>query len=266
MYSLSLWTPQVGEVKVKSLLSSKLWPSAWTDTHEQLLSPPGDKTCMLWLLTEWEWKQPKVIVGDSMNNIPTHTPLVITACIRSTMGRLCFDTCLSVCPHGVYPYPIMLCNISQNAMGQTPRGGTLPGPAGGDTLQGGYPARGTLPGGTQVRYPPVRSGWGGYPVRTTEGVLTTQQVVCLLHSCRRTFLLIHSVTLMQRKWFLWELVTFNTSLWGKAWLMPGTYLGSPLEYLGITFHGSLDSLEVCDWSNPKKESCTPWKVGSLSSY
>ena len=66
MYSLSLWTPQVGEVKVKSLLSSKLWPSARTNTHEQLLSPPGDKTCMLWLLTKGEWKQPKVIVGDRL--------------------------------------------------------------------------------------------------------------------------------------------------------------------------------------------------------
>ena len=56
----------------------------------------------------------------------------------------------------------MLCNISQNAMGQTPGGGggTLPGPAGGGYLPGGegypaggYPARGVpcggaLPGGT----------------------------------------------------------------------------------------------------------------------
>ena len=58
---------------------------------------------------------------------------------------------------GGYPYPIMLCNISQNAIGQP--GGTLPGPAGG----GGYPAggggtlagRGTLAGG--VPWP------GGYP-------------------------------------------------------------------------------------------------------
>ena len=57
-------------------------------------------------------------------------------------------------PGGVYPYPIMLCNITQNSMGQTPRGGTLPGPAEG----GGYPAQGgtlprwegTLLGGTQL--------------------------------------------------------------------------------------------------------------------
>ena len=47
----------------------------------------------------------------------------------------------------------MLCNISQNAMGQ-PGGGTLPGPARGGTLARG---RGTLAGGTLVGgYP----GWG----------------------------------------------------------------------------------------------------------
>ena len=86
----------------------------------------------------------------------------------------------------------MLCNISQNAMGQTPGGGggvpcqvqpgggTLPGPAGGGTLPGpagGHPARssrggtllrgGTLPGvpslgGYPGRYAPARSG-GGVP-------------------------------------------------------------------------------------------------------
>ena len=53
----------------------------------------------------------------------------------------------------MYPYPIMLCNISQNAMGQlggyparsSRGGGTLPGPAGGGgTWPGGG---GTLPGG-----------------------------------------------------------------------------------------------------------------------
>ena len=67
---------------------------------------------------------------------------------------------------GGYPYPIMLCNISQNAMGQlggyparSSCGGTLPGPAGGYPGWGGTLARGvpwsggTLAGG----YP----GWGG---------------------------------------------------------------------------------------------------------
>ena len=86
---------------------------------------------------------------------------------------------LLVCPQGGYPYPIMLCNISQNAMGQPVGEGTLPGPAGGVPARGGYPARGypvggypvggtlpggTLPGGTQVRYPPPGPGQdGGYP-------------------------------------------------------------------------------------------------------
>ena len=72
-------------------------------------------------------------------------------------------------------------------------GGTQPGPA------GGYPARsgrgGTLPGQEGV---PCRGwGWGdqdgGYPVRTTEGVLTTRRAVCLLRSRRRTFLFLNIV-------------------------------------------------------------------------
>ena len=87
----------------------------------------------------------------------------------------------------------MLCNISQNAMGQTPRGvpsqvqpggGNLPGPARGGTLPGGYPAGG-YPGRVSPR--PGQDG-GGYPVRTTEGVLTTRRAVGLLRSRRRTFL------------------------------------------------------------------------------
>ena len=43
---------------------------------------------------------------------------------------------------------------------------------------------------THVGYPPPGPGQdgGGYPVRTTEGVLTTRRAVCPLHSRRRTFL------------------------------------------------------------------------------
>ena len=87
---------------------------------------------------------------------------------------------LFVSPHlGGYPYPIMLCNITQNAMGQTPGGGYparsswgggYPArsgrgyPAKGGTLLGvpcqGYPAGGTLAGG----YLP-----GGYPSRVPPG-------------------------------------------------------------------------------------------------
>ena len=92
---------------------------------------------------------------------------------------------LLICPQGRgYPYPIMLCNISQNAMGQPPGGGGYPARSSrGGTLVGGFPGqvhpparsgRGGYPAGgdTQVRYPPsppARSGWGrgGCPVRTT---------------------------------------------------------------------------------------------------
>ena len=61
----------------------------------------------------------------------------------------------------------MLCNISQNDMGQlggyparSSWGGTLPGPAGGGTLAGGVPWPGGYPGqgGTLAR---------GYPARGT---------------------------------------------------------------------------------------------------
>ena len=89
----------------------------------------------------------------------------------------------------------MLCNITQNAMGQTPRGVPIsynalqhyPEFHGADTWgvpcqvqpggvpcqvqpggypargypAGGYPARGTLPGGTQVGYPPSQVRIGG---------------------------------------------------------------------------------------------------------
>ena len=118
---------------------------------------------------------------------------------------------------GGYPYPIMLCNITQNAMGQTPGGGV---PVSHNALQhypechgadtgGGYPARssrgGTLPGRGTYGYPPPPAGYpppppsqvrmgGGYPVRTTEAVLTTRRAVCLLRSRRRTFLLYHLIT------------------------------------------------------------------------
>ena len=95
---------------------------------------------------------------------------IVTTRIRR-MGKVMF----SVCPHlGGYPYPIMLCNITQNSMGQTPRVGTWPGPAEGVTLLGvpcwGYPARGYPAGGYPVRRLPMygtpRPGQdGGYPSR-----------------------------------------------------------------------------------------------------
>ena len=102
--------------------------------------------------------------------------MLITARVRTTReGNVLTRVCLSV--HGGYPYPIMLCNITQNAMGQpggvpcqvqlggvpcqVQSGGTLAGgypgwevpwlggyPGRGGTLAGGYPGRGgTLAGG-----------------------------------------------------------------------------------------------------------------------
>ena len=92
---------------------------------------------------------------------------IFTARIRRIMrmGKVMF----SVCPHlgGGYPHPIMLCNISQNAMGQpggyparSSWGGTLPGPAGGVPCRGVPCQGGTLPGR-------ARGGTllGGYPSR-----------------------------------------------------------------------------------------------------
>ena len=81
-------------------------------------------------------------------------------------GNVLTRVCLSV-HRGGYPYPIMLCNISQNAMGQPggvpcqvqlggyPAWGGVP-CRGGVPCQGGYPARGdTLPRGGILL--------GGYP-------------------------------------------------------------------------------------------------------
>ena len=80
--------------------------------------------------------------------------LVITARVRSllegiVLTRVCPSTNLSV-HRGGYPYPMMLCNISQNAMRQW-RGGYSGPPLGGvpgsGTPPGGYPGPGTPPGG-----------------------------------------------------------------------------------------------------------------------
>ena len=85
----------------------------------------------------------------------------------NVLTRVCPSIHPSICPQGVgggYPYPIMLCNISQNAMGQ-PGGyparssqGGYPGQVqlGGVPWPGGIPCwgvpwpEGTLPGGTQL--------------------------------------------------------------------------------------------------------------------
>ena len=80
---------------------------------------------------------------------------MFTARVRSTregnvLTRVCPSINLSVHRGGGYPYPIMLCNISQNAMRQ----------------RGAWSGTPPVGGGTPVRYPPR----GGYPVRYPRGV------------------------------------------------------------------------------------------------
>ena len=115
---------------------------------------------------------------------------IVTARIRR-MGKVMF----SVCPHwgggGGYPYPIMLCNISQNAMGQLGGGyparssrggvpcqvqlggGTLPGPGGGVPCQvqagGGVPCQ-VQAGGVPCQVQPGGVPWpGGVPCQVQPG-------------------------------------------------------------------------------------------------
>ena len=135
-----------------------------------------------------------------IDNLGSHS--IFTARVRSTregnvLTRVCPSINLSVHRGGVpishnalqhfpecheavvggYPYPIMLCNISQNAMRQR-RGGV---PISHNALQhfpechevaGGTRVRVPPLGGTRVRYPPggvLRSGYppGGYPGQGT---------------------------------------------------------------------------------------------------
>ena len=96
--------------------------------------------------------------------------LFITARIRRMGEGNVFS--LSTFGGGGYPYPIMLCNIFQNAMGQ-PGGvphqvqpGGYPG-RGGGTLAGGVPCLGGVPwlGGTLARGGTLAGGvpWWGVP-------------------------------------------------------------------------------------------------------
>ena len=130
--------------------------------------------------------------------------IIFTARVRSTTGRYCFHRCLSVHRGGRGGYPGQ---VPPPPPGGVPGSGTppggYPGPGtplgvpGPPTPPGGVPRSRYPPGGTPIwvppqggvprsRYPPPR---GGYPGRTTEGVLTTRRAVCLLRSRRRTFLL-----------------------------------------------------------------------------
>ena len=121
-----------------------------------------------------------------------HKKSIFTNRVCSTTGRLCFDTCLSIC-------------LSTPGGGGYPgRGGVLqPGPAGGGVphlryppsdLAGGYPCW-EVP---HLGYPPpsdlagggTPAGGGGTPPQVIDGVLDTPRSVCLLCSRRRNFLVI----------------------------------------------------------------------------
>ena len=106
---------------------------------------------------------------DTIRNVILFTTMAIyqlrfhiTDRVHSTTGRLCFDTCLSVCPHRrVVPQP-------GPAREGNPAGGY---PCWGFPTSGTPPsdlARGcTLMGGTPpwVPTPPIRPGQGVYPDR-----------------------------------------------------------------------------------------------------
>ena len=95
-----------------------------------------------------------------------------------------------------YPYPIMICNITQNSMGRPlGEGGTLPGPAGrGGTLLGWVPCWG-VPcwGGTQVgqqKEYSLHGGWyascvhaGGLSSFKLNWVLERHSLVWCHHGC-----------------------------------------------------------------------------------
>ena len=129
--------------------------------------------CYFWNLTRLNFTK--------VNN---HCDPFFTDRVRSTTGRLCFDMCLS-------SHPSIRLTVPQ------------PGPAwvGG----GGTPARCSLEvyprqrwGTPLARYDRRYLRWGTPPspdrdgvpsqYRTTDGVLDTPRLVCLLRSRRRTFL------------------------------------------------------------------------------
>ena len=96
-----------------------------------------------------------------INKIYGFSVTLITDRVRSTTGRLCFDTCLSVCSWG-YPSQVQL-------GGGTP---TWSSPQGVPPTRG-YPTSGTLQPGLmgvpEVEYPPA--GMGYPPARSHRGYL-----------------------------------------------------------------------------------------------
>ena len=101
--------------------------------------------------------------------------------VRSTTGRLCFDTCLSVCPHlGGTParsrwrYPAGGCTPSwyppSDLAGGIPCRGSMPPQVPPSDLAGGYPCQGV----PHLRYPPSdlvgdTPPWEPPPIRLAGG-------------------------------------------------------------------------------------------------
>ena len=142
---------------------------------------------------------------------PSLPPAYVVRREGNVLTRVCPSICLST--GGGYPYPIMLCNISQNAMGQL-GGGTLPGPAGGGgTLagRGGTLAvrGGTLAGrgGTLARRGTLAGG-GGYPGQGGGGTQLGQHREYLLHGGRYASC-VHAGGLSWFVMFLHETVKFS---------------------------------------------------------
>ena len=120
--------------------------------------------------------------------------------------------------------------------------GQVPPRGGPGTPPGGVPGSGTPPrGGTQVRYPPR----GGYPGRTTEGVLTTRRAVCLLRSRRRTCLF--DLQFLQQDIPLFEGIISD--------LFPGVVLPKP-DY------GALET-EINKHANNLNLQAIPWFVEKI---
>ena len=117
-----------------------LWKHTYLNTHWN-----HRETCLA-VHGAWVWSHKRRFLGSLT---------LVTARVRSTregnvLTRVCPSINLSV-HRGGYPYPIMLCNISQNAMRQ-PGGYPDPPPPGGVPRSGyppggGYRGPGTPPGG-----------------------------------------------------------------------------------------------------------------------
>ena len=127
--------------------------------------------------------------------------------------------------------------------GGTLRGGTLAGgvpwqgvpcrglPCRGGTLPGGYPAR----GGTQVRYPPARSGWGGTQLgQHREYLLHGGRYASCVHAGGLSCFKIASIN---TTWFWFATCNEETSFdWGTRLLV---YLCLFRNYIDLQFYDML---------------------------